>query len=218
MAQQFPPILAAIDVETTGTNPELHEITQLGIILTDHNLEISKTHMPLQMDIRPNNPETHSPEALKTQCQMDPFFDRSKYIMSKDALINRLLKGIPSDRAADLLLSWYESLNLPPKTRLIPLAHNWPFDRSFLIAWLGPQTYEMIFDPRARDTLAIAAYLDDKSRYHDKQGLFSNLKLNTVALKLGYVVEKHHNAFDDCKTVIEIYRAFMHNTYLGVQN
>ncbi len=218
MANQFIPLLGAVDVETTGDNPNIHEITQIAIILVDHNLEVHKRYTPLQMEIAPNNPETHNVEALKIQARLDPFFDKTKYLVSKDAMIERLLKGIPSDRAADCLLDWFESLKLPPKDRIIPLAHNWPFDRSFLIEWLGKTTFETIFDPRFRDTMSIAGYLDDKSRYHDRQGLFTALKLDVVAAKLGYKAEKHHNALDDCKTTIEVYKAFMHNTYLSVKN
>ena len=62
-----------------------------------------------------------------------------------------LLHAPESERVADWLYDWFVALKLPFKKCLVPLAHNWAFESSFLKAWLGVEQTDLILpQPRPR--------------------------------------------------------------------
>ena len=55
--------IAITDIDTTGTDPDTHEIIEIGLVLVDQNtLEVIDTY---EVKVRPEHPETATPEALK---------------------------------------------------------------------------------------------------------------------------------------------------------
>jgi DNA polymerase III epsilon subunit-like protein len=116
-------MMAAIDYETTGRRPGYHEIIQLAII-------------PLNSDLRPmpglSSPFVHliKPEYPERQEK------GAGYVHGLD--INELVLHAPeSARVKDLLVEWFNRLDLPFGKKLTPLAQNWPFECGFTKAWLG---------------------------------------------------------------------------------
>ena len=76
-----------------------------------------------------------------------------------------LLLRLEADRVADWLFDWFETLKLPFKKCLVPLAHNWAFESSFLKAWLGVEQTDLIFHSHARDGMLYAISLNDKAAF-----------------------------------------------------
>ena len=115
-------LLVSIDLETTGTQPGYHEIIQIAIV-------------PLNSDIRP------IAELPVFYTNMKPKFPRraEKSATAKHGItISDLLLQAPEpEKVEDMLVEWFERLELPFGKVLVPLAHNWAFESSFLKAWLG---------------------------------------------------------------------------------
>ena len=56
----------------------------------------------------------------------------------------------------DLFVEWFERLDLPFKKGLVPLAHNWAFESSWLKEWLGITLFDEIWFSHARDGMLLA--------------------------------------------------------------
>ena len=118
-------VIASVDVETTGPVARYHEIIQIAVVILGDDLK--PTGDRFYSNIRPDFPERADPEATAVhrisfeELESEP--DQSK--------------------VADLFEEWTKSLGLKASGRLIPLAHNWPFENSFLCAWLGNKGMEV---------------------------------------------------------------------------
>ena len=56
-----------------------------------------------------------------------------------------ILHAPSSGKVQDLLVEWWEKLDLPLGKTLVPLAHNWAFEAGFLRAWLGVELTQTLF-------------------------------------------------------------------------
>lgn len=186
---------AVFDTETTGFDPQKNEIVQIGIFVLDESLNRWEEHMPLEFKMRPDRQLDVNPEALK------------KCNLTLDAL-NKY--GVSQTDGADFLFTWFERLNLPQRARLTPVGQNINFDIAFMKAWLGEATYAMMFNHRARDTMCIAGYINDRYIMFGRQPPFMNLELSTLCSVLGVVNECAHDALSDCMATAELYRKLAH--------
>ncbi len=88
---------------------------------------------------------------------------------------------------ADWLFDWFMALKLPFKKCLVPLAHNWAFESSFLKAWLGVEQTDLIFHSHARDGMLYAISLNDKAAFAGEPVPFPRVGLGSMCAKLGIV-------------------------------
>ena len=188
--------LCAIDTETTGTDPDLHEIIQICILALDSNIEPRKDVIPFYIEIIPDHPERYDQGATRVT----------------GLKLNDIMKrGHDSFAAIDLFMEWKEKLGLPctkygtPK-RIIPLAHNWPFDKGFIEKWLGASTYNEIFDAHFRDTLGIASFLNDRAGMHAEEVPYKKSKLGWMCTTNNIVNENAHDALSDCVATAKLYK------------
>jgi DNA polymerase III epsilon subunit-like protein len=183
--------IAAIDVETTGLIAGYHEIIQIGVVPLDNTLKPDAA--PFYTNVRPCFPERMDIEAMSV--------NRLDY--------EALMDAPPQDRVIDLLTEWIERLNLPHGGRLIPLSHNWTFEKSFLTAWLGPKGLDGLFHGHARDSMAYALSVKDKYALRGKMTPFDSVSLPSLGEYFSIINENPHDALEDAKAGAAVYKALL---------
>lgn len=184
-------LLVAVDVETTGLQPGHHEIYQIAILPLDSNIKPCKGTIPFYLDLLITRPENIDKKAIK---------------MNKTVFAQRQQRAIDPFTAADMLDTWFDQLKLPIYKRLCPLAQNWPFDRSFLIEWLGIASYEHLFSPLYRDTMVNTIFHSDLSDFRGDKIKFVQHNLQYLCQKLDIKNEKPHDSLQDAIATAEVYR------------
>lgn len=185
-------LLAAVDVETTGTQPGFHEIIQIAIQPLDSKIEPLKNVMPFYVHIKPEYPER-----LESRAQYTHKIDI-------DWL---LIHGIDKWKTAEMLDDWHKKLDLPYNKSLAPLAQNWQFEASFLKAWLGLEHFDHFFvAAQARDTMIIARYINDKAYRKGQTVPFNRVSLESLCKRYGIENENPHDALGDARAEAAVYR------------
>jgi DNA polymerase III epsilon subunit-like protein len=187
-------LLAAVDLETTGTQPGWHEIVQIAVVPLDSDIKPLADVRPFYTHVKPKHPERESAMA------------RHKHKIPMTELI---LHSPESERVADWLVEWVEKLRLPFHKCLVPLAHNWAFESGFLKAWLGVEMTDSIFHSHARDGMLYAISLNDKAAFAGEPPPFNRVGLGSLCRKLNIVNTNPHDALSDCLAEAEVYRALL---------
>lgn len=187
-------LLAAIDLETTGVRAGYHEIIQIAVV-------------PLNSDLRPN------PDIRPFYWNVAPkHLERADRIASKVHgldLVEVAMHSPDADRVADMLIDWFEKLNLPFERRLIPLAHNWAFEHSFLTAWLGMTLRDKLFHCLPRDAMMLALAINDRAAFLGQKPPFAQVSLPYLCKHFGVINSKPHDAYCDCLAEAEVYRCLL---------
>lgn len=192
-------VLCVIDVETTGTTPGYHEITQVCVLPLDNNLNPRKDIIPFDLNLHIDYEERINWDALR---------------VSKINFFKHQQSAIDKYVAADLFDEWVKKLNLPINKRISPLAHNWPFDRAFILDWLQPTAFGCYIDGRFRDTMAFAASLNDIYDLHTEPIPFPKINLSYLASLLKIPHTSAHSALSDCVVTAEVYKKLLTKGYL----
>ena len=198
-------MLCAIDIETSGLIAGHHEILQIAAIPLGDDYEWNKHLNFFDKYIRPNFPERIDSEAIKALKREDTSLDYEKAIISKEKIARICNEGVSQDRSIDMFLDWFERLHLKPKKRLIPVGHNLHFDMAMIRHWLGEASFNLIFDPRWRDTMIVALFWNDVDGFHGDRCKFKDAKLSTLCNVLGVENNMAHNAFDDAMATARCY-------------
>lgn len=184
-------MLCAVDIETTGLDPKKHDIVQVSILPMNEEFYINKQILPFNMHLKPVRIENISEEALAV----------NKLTLAKLTMI-----GIDPFQAADLLDEWFDRLSLPIGKKILPVGHNYSFDKAFLMEWLGQLSYDRMFHYHYRDTMIVANFINDRAVARYTLQPFNNVKLTTVASSLQIDSSKAHDSLADCQMVAEVYR------------
>jgi DNA polymerase III epsilon subunit-like protein len=187
-------LLAAVDLETTGTQPGYHEIIQIAVVPLDSDIKPLEGVRPFYTHVRPLYPERESAGA--------------KY-KHRIPMTELLLHAPAADRVQDWLFEWFERLRLPFNRCLVPLAHNWAFESGFLKAWLGVEMTDRIFHSHARDGMLYALSLNDRAAFAGEPVLFNSVGLSTLCKKLNVVNTNPHDALADSLAEAGVYRAML---------
>ena len=110
---------------------------------------------------------------------------------------------------ADWLFDWFMALKLPFKKSLVPLAHNWAFESSFLKAWLGVEQTDMLFHSHASDGMLYAISAERQAAFAGEPVPFPRVGLGSMCAKLGIVNTNPHDALADCIAEAEVYRTLL---------
>ena len=197
----FGNLLCAIDTETTGLDPDKHEIIELAILPLGWDLEFHPHHSLLDMYMRPDQLEDIDPHSLT---------------VTGKTLQERLESGLDQGVAVDALYDWYDRLCLDAKSRIIPVAHNWVFDRAFLLRLLGQKGFDLMFSHHPRCTMAMANCLNDRAWWKDEDLPFPRMSLRECCTSAGIIFHGNvHGALEDAKLCKQLYKfmvSFNHPT------
>lgn len=188
-------VMAAVDFETTGKKPGYHEPIQVAIIALDADLRPLTGVRPFYHDISPKYPERAENDAMS---------------VNKIDLEYLKLHAASADKIADILYEWWERLDLPFDKKLIPLAHNWPFENGFFRAWLGDELTEKFFHGHARDSMSYALSLNDRAAFRGEPVPFAKVGLGTLCKKFKVINAQAHDAMSDAMAEAELYRSMLH--------
>lgn len=186
-------ILTAVDVETTGVLAGYNEIIQIAAVPLNHHFEPHKEMRPFYLNIRPDHFDRIQKEAVQ------------KHGISTDSL----RECVTQDRSVELFDEWFKSLNLPFGKRLVPLAHNWGFERGFLTYWLGLDGIYNYWQSHPRDTMALAATINDLYVWHGRKHPFPYLNLVSLCKRFDIDLSNAHDALADCLATAKLYAALM---------
>jgi DNA polymerase III epsilon subunit-like protein len=184
-------VLAAIDFETTGTRPGYHEPIQIAVVPLNSDVRPLEGVRPFYMNIRPLYPD-RAERAATARHGLD--------------VKELAATALHPERVADLLIEWWENLELPFLKSLVPLAHNWAFENGFLKAWLGEELTDRLFFSHARDAMTYALSLNDKSFVAGEKAPFNKVSLTSLCNVFGVVNERPHDALSDSLAEAEVYR------------
>jgi DNA polymerase III epsilon subunit-like protein len=187
-------MLCAIDVETTGRIAGYHEVIQIGVVPLTSSIEPVPDINPFYIDIAPQHPE---------RCE-----DEAQTVHGLD--IEYLMNNCPDAwRVADLFDEWFQDLPLPFDRRIAPLAHNWGFERGFLINWLGMESFNQFFHYHPRDSMLFALSINDAANYHGLPTPFPYPGLKAMSKRYGIENPKPHDALCDALTEAKVYKAMI---------
>jgi DNA polymerase III epsilon subunit-like protein len=187
-------LLVSVDLETTGRQPDHHEIIQIACVPLGPDLKPAQGLMPFYTEIKPDFPERAEKQAMwKHNIPMEQV----------------LLHAPSQDKVRDLFVEWFERLDLPFKKSLVPMAHNWAFEASFLKAWMGVQLFEEIWYSHARDGMLLAIAINDKAAFRGEAIPFNRVGLGSLCNKFNIVNPNAHDALADALAEAEVYRALL---------
>lgn len=187
-------LMCAMDTETTGLDPNFHEVIQIAIVPLNYKCDVRKDVLPFFINLKPDFPERADPEAMKINGlagEMQGAFDRI--------------------HAIDLLKDWIDKLKIPyskygtPK-RIVPLGQNYSFDKPFIASWLGRALYDEWFSPHYRDTMHSALYLNDRASFHAHDPKFHKVNLTWLCKVYNVDNPRAHNALSDCCATAAVYK------------
>jgi DNA polymerase III epsilon subunit-like protein len=184
-------IICAIDTETTGLDPLVHEILEICILPLNSDLKPLDGIMPFNIFIRPENTNTIDAAALK---------------VSGYSIEQVMQMGIDPLKAIDYFEEWFEKLKLPLNKKIVPLGHNYAFDKAFIQKWMGNVAYNHYFDYHCRDTASVALYLNDWADFHNEKPPFPKYKLSYLCSQLKVENTRAHTALSDCMATAECFR------------
>lgn len=192
-------MMAVMDTETTGLDPNFHEMVQLCIIPLDANFNPLKGVIPFYVNLKPNFPERVDAKALE---------------VNKMDMAKIMTEGFDRDKAIDMLIEWYKKLGIRGNAygnpnKIMPLGQNYQFDKAFIQAWLGVELYNELFDYHYRDTMCSALYLNDRAGMRAEKVPFPKVNLQYLATTLGIKSERAHDALSDCLVTAEVYKKLM---------
>ena len=90
--------MCVMDTETTGLDPNWHEMIQIALLPLDSNLNVRKDVLPFYIELIPEHPERADPEAMS---------------VNKQKFTDIAIRGHDREAAKDLLVEWIKKLGLP---------------------------------------------------------------------------------------------------------
>lgn len=194
-------LLCAIDCETSGEVPGYHDLLQVCVLPLDYKLEPWTDITPFYMLIQPKRPEYFGKKS--------EFNDLEVQNRIKKLFCQAQVDGVEPYKAADLFDEWIKNLKLAYNKRIAPLAQNWPFDREFIIDWLGRESFKQYFDPRFRDTMASACYDNDRADFRIEPVPYNKVNLTWLCRVHKIENPRAHDALADCIATAKLYKSMV---------
>ena len=173
-------VTCALDVETTGTIPGLHEICEVAFAVYKTNSRGSSEIVQRFLSpVRPMRPDTIDMQALEVN----------------GFTIGELMSApTPMQVRSKFSQWWIETLGTQ---KLMPLAHNFVFDHSFLRLFFNHH-YDEIFDYHYADTAVLARALRSAGKLPN---ISTSLKSLSEHFGIGAADKLHSSYGDVCRTI-----------------
>jgi DNA polymerase III epsilon subunit-like protein len=184
-------LLCAIDIETSGTDPERHDILQICVLPLKPDLTPDSRIIPFYIDMQPQ----------RLFSEVDPMAMR----VNKLDWHKLYETALDPWRVAELFEEWWQKLGLPLKKSIIPLAHNYPFEDKWLTNWLGPISMSHYFY-QYRDTMALANSINDMADFNNEPWPYPKTNLAYLCSQLKVENINPHDAMGDCLATAECYK------------
>ncbi len=174
--------LAFVDIETTGFDPDKHEIIELGVVLVKQLGDAGKQFEVLEeieLKIKPERIEDADPQALKVNG-----YDPSQWIFANTLTEAMTIFAAKTDNA-------------------IFTAHNLTFDYSFIEhAFKKTGVENKMFYPKL-DTISVAY-----AKLHDNPQV-DKFRLQKLCEYFAITNERAHTALADAKATFLVYEKLM---------
>lgn len=141
-------MLVAVDCETTGLDPRIHDLHSLAIVPLTDEYEQDPNVPAFTCKSRPRRPETIEASALKVT----------------GVSVDEIMAYPPAQEGIAALSAWLTAHVYPRGFKVLhPLAHNWTFDSAFITHWLDPEGRKprilgRVFHYHARDSQQVALF------------------------------------------------------------
>lgn len=173
--------LVFIDLETTGLDPEKHEILEIGGVVVEHNISDDSAHSfqeigEFEYKVKPKHIETASPEALRIN-----HYNEADWLFAGE--LGQTLKDLSKKVEGAVMV-----------------AHNVSFDWGFLGAACIRENVNLKMDHHKLDLLSIAF-----AKLYDKDWT-PKFNLWALAEHFGLQNKKAHSALADARVAYEIYQ------------
>lgn len=191
-------ILCALDTETTGNIVGYHEAVSVGLQPLDSDLEFAGN--PFYIEMKPEYPDRAQKKAF------------AKNGFTLDYLIET---GVDQQTAIDLFLNWRDKLGISSNKYIIPLAHNFAFDKGMMINWLGQDLWDNCFSWQSRCTMNLASSINDICNFAGCKAPFSSVSLKAICNIYGISLENAHNALADARACAKVYKCHLKSFLSG---
>ncbi len=174
--------LAFVDIETTGLDPDKHEIIELGVVLVRQIGDMGKDFEVIEefeIKIKPEHIELADPQALKVNG-----YDASQWVFA-----NTLTEAMKvfSEKTKDAIF----------------VAHNMTFDYSFIDKAFKQTGVENKMFYAKLDTISMA-YAKLHANPH-----IEKFRLQKLCEYFGVENERAHSALSDTRALFEVYKHLM---------
>jgi len=196
-------VACAISVKTTGPKIRFNEVYQLSVIPLLSDYTIDNTILPLNLFIKPENPELISwPN------------NRVKRNLIKQAIDY----GINQEDVPDHFETWFENKLKPGynvkgynKNKILPVVHNYYLNYQFLNDLLTPSSYEEWFDWHIKDLQNAANIINDVYAEHGEKVPYSKTTLSYLQSALGVTEITRADALQECVALSKCYALMVRN-------
>jgi DNA polymerase III epsilon subunit-like protein len=189
-------LLCSIDIETSGKDPETHEIVQLAIV-------------PLNWDYTPLKKIKAFNHLICPAGELDPESTKVHGLT-----MDILSLAPPKERVIDRLITWVNSIDLVFDRRLIMLAHNSSFEIKWLNKFLTLKTYESMFNAATRDSMTLALGINDIAAQRGRRPPFERVSLPWLCTHFGVTNHKAHDAYYDALACAKVYKHLLNTDIL----
>ena len=118
--------------------------------------------------------------------------------------------GIDGSLAAELLIAWFEKLGLTKGKKIVPIGYNYALLRPLMIRWLGPATYDYLFDWRYRDVMLAAGTVNDLCYWRSEPFPYPKYDLGSIATRSGASFSGRGTyAIETAQTIAATYRGIL---------